>query len=633
MVAVRPLQQSEPPRPLSTELHQDDWGVRDWSALWGGQLGVVRRPSRSELHVYRLRVSAVRSFPSRVQSETPAFQGNCFLVSSLGSSAPNRLGGQFSSFQSLPSTARVAVRRWPDQQRALTLDFAKASSGFGGMWVQLFDSSRPPQERIYFNAAPFSVLTFWARGARGDERVLLKISDAQWARREDALAIGNLGQFTRSGRLQSDWQQVVVPLASLPRPLNDRELAGLVFEASGAGQGRIGVKDLAFCKETEPLPPLSPPISSRPGTVSQGKALWVWNTAEILSNAGQQQELLEFASTQRVSHLFLQLPNEPENLGPDGEIRLQVEKVRTLLSLLNRHGLHVYALDGSKSYALPNWHRRVLMTVDQVVRYNQRVTPGERFSGVHYDIEPYLLPGFSGPRRERILQNYLELLGKIAEKTRAAGLAFGVDIPFWYDTPDELTGEVGRVEFSGALKFASQHVMDLVDEASIMAYRTSAYGADGVLALAQDEIEYAAQTGKKVFVGLETTDIPDEELVEFEGRAERGIPTPPPSGHCVVLLAGSSSAKLWLVAPKQWSGLLEELRPGSLRHQSLFWWPVRRTILVPAHKLTFATLGAGRLHETMEDALEELQRFPSFAGYAIHDYLGYRRLLAKTSSH
>ncbi len=226
---ARPLLQSDRPGPLSIKLLNEDWEINDWSAIRRGQLSVIRARAGQELQVYGLTTLQPRPFPTRVRTQAPAFEGNCFLVSSLDSGSTNSLGGYFSSFQSAPSTARVTLWRWPDQRRALTLDFVKAGSGFCGMWMHLFDFKRSPEERVYFNAEPFLALTFWVCGEKEDERILLKISDAQRERREDAVAIGDLATFIPSGKFHSGWQQAVVPLAALPARLNRRELAGLVF--------------------------------------------------------------------------------------------------------------------------------------------------------------------------------------------------------------------------------------------------------------------------------------------------------------------------------------------------------------------------------------------------------------------
>src|SRR5262249_12510570 len=226
---------------------------------------------------------------------------------------------------------------------------------------------------------------------------------------------------------------------------------------------------------------------------------------------------------ENVTRVFLQLPEGRAPGKVAGELTLESDKLRPLLSRLNGAGVSVAALDGFKNYALPDWHDGVLRTVENVIRYNQESAPQERFSGIHYDIEPYLLKGFTGPRRQSFLQGYLDLLEKISSKTKAAGTVFGVDIPFWYDEVDEFTRKPIPIPFRGVTKPVSEHVINLVDEVTIMDYRTAAYGADGVIAMAQDELAYASKQGKSVFIGLETTELPDEELVTFGGAPSKDL--------------------------------------------------------------------------------------------------------------
>jgi len=202
-----------------------------------------------------------------------------------------------------------------------------------------------------------------------------------------------------------------------------------------------------------------------------------------------------------------------------------------------------------------------------------------------------------------------------------------VDIPFWYDATDELTGKPMPIAFRGVSKPASEHVIDLVDEVAIMDYRTAAYGADGVIAMAQDELAYASKQGKTVFVGLETTELPDEELVEFSGVPSRDLSRKVPNSRFVLLVPDNKAATVHLVSPSTWSALRGDLEVRGIDLASLLWWPVQNTTLVPGHKLTFSSLGADQLHQTMAESQRELSQFSSFSGFAVHDYLGYRRLL------
>jgi hypothetical protein len=611
---------------LSREVRSEDWDITDWSSIRLGQLGVTHGPSADELQIYALARDPRPVVSGRIQGASPSCKSNCYLVSSFDSGNQNSLGGYFNVFQAFPSWARTALRDWDDRYRALTLDYLKTGVGYCGMWIHLYDFKQPAGSRIYLDASPYEVLTFWVRGRQGNERLLLKISDALWDRKEDALPLGDVGGFLPNGRIESTWRRAVIPLSALPRDLDRRHLAGLIFEVTTPGEGRIGVKDLAFCKNREPLSGQSPPHSSPVAQPDGAKALWVWNTAEIMGSAGPRQELAEFCRREGFTDLFLQLPNGRDRMGQDGEITLDATRWKGFLTFLANNRLRAHALDGFKNYALPEWHERVLKTVDNVVRYNESAGPDERFSGIHYDIEPYLLPGFQGPRQQKVLVRYLELLEKMALRARAAKLSFGVDIPFWYDSPNELTGELFPVEFHKVRKPASEHVLDLVDHAAVMDYRTFAYGADGIVALAEGELAYADKVGKKVFIGLETTELPDEDLVEFEGEPGRGLPDQQPASTCIVLEPTPQGATLWLVSPARWEDLRSGFQKRGVNPGSVSWWPVRRVVAVPGSKLSYARLGEGRLFESMLEARDELSRHSSFAGYAIHDYLGYSAL-------
>ena len=625
------LSQEKSPTPLSTLVSSVDWEVRDWTAIRKGQLSVVHARNADELHLYALGTSLPAEPPTAVLSQRPEFSGNCFQVSNFDLGNTNRLGGYFNVFRKEPSSARASLQAGPDGRRGLTLDFAKTPAGFCGVWTHLFDFKQSVEQRRYFDAETLSLLTFWIRAQTGTERILLKASDARWERLGDAQPIGEVAAFLPQSKLSSAWQQAVVPLSQFPRQLNRRELAGLIFEPLNNGTGQIQIKDLAFCTTPSPLPELSPPVISQTDSKLHGKSLWVWNTTEILASKELQQDLLRFLQGQGFTRIFLQLPEGKNSGGIPGELTVDPDRLRPFLATLNGAGVAVSALDGFKNYALPDWHDGVLRTVENVIHYNRESAPLERFSGIHYDVEPYLLKGFAGPRRQALLQGYLELLEKIVQKTKPSQTHFGVDIPFWYDAADELTGKPIPVQFRGVSKSASEHVIDLVDEVAIMDYRTAAYGADGAIAMAQDELAYASKQGKTVFVGLETTELPDEELIDFSGVPSSDLNRKVPSSRFVVLVPRKDAATLYLVSPSHWLGLRRELEARGIDLTSLLWWPVRNTTLVPGHRLTFSSLGADQMHRTMIEAQSELGRFSSFAGFAVHDYLGYRRLLKLSS--
>ena len=139
------------------------------------------------------------------------------------------------------------------------------------------------------------------------------------------------------------------------------------------------------------------------------------------------------------------------------------------------------------------------------MEHNASVPADERFHGVRYDIEPYLAPGFQGPARQALLDGYVELLAGVAEIADGGGLAVGVDIPFWFDAPDEETNVRMTAPLAGRTAPLLEHVMSLVDDLAIMDYRTEAFGPNGALAHAYHELRMCGA-----------------------GAADGGRPAPPP---------------------------------------------------------------------------------------------------------
>ena len=308
--------------------------------------------------------------------------------------------------------------------------------------------------------------------------------------------------------------------------------------------------------------------------------------------------------------------------------------MRPLVAAFSARGMRVYALDGFARYALPEFHAGVLSTIDHVARYNRDVLPHERFHGVRYDIEPYLLPAFHGPNRARLLLGLLQLTAASVERAHAAGLVYGADIPFWYDALSEESYERITVPFGGVEKAVSEHIIDLVDDVAIMDYRTTAYGADGTIRHGTGELEYAQKSGKSVFIALETFAVPDEVLLDFHGEPVAGLPVSPPNSPLVVVGSGRDSIYVALLTdPTTSSGSIEALAGWLDRNQldpeDVWWWPVGKRVEVPATKITFANQDPRLLDRVMRATAGEFRKYDSFAGFAIHHAQSYRALVGR----
>ncbi len=484
--------------------------------------------------------------PPRFEVASFELRDGLFLVSDFSAGNRNTLGGYFNSFASRDSRADVSIGQAPDGVRALQVDCSRTGDGYCGVWIHTFDFGEQPEDRVFLDISRFQYLSFWIRGSR-NVGVQLKVADAAWERREDSLPVGDVGEFLPAGHVSDDWQLAMVPLDRLPDRVDRSRLASLVLQQTSPASGSFHIARLALLENEESAPPRPVPVGNTTPDRLIHKSTWIWNTAELIAEPDRRDSLILALQSEGFDQVYLQLPDDRTQVGIQGEIIPDVAGLRPLVGALNAAGMSVYALDGYARYALPEYHRGVLSTVDRVIGYNCFVPENERFMGIRYDIEPYLLPGFHGPARDSILVHFLELTEAIAARTREAGLVFGVDIPFWYDAKGRYSGEPVWATFHGERKPVNHHVIDLVDEIAIMAYRTTAYGADGVIRHSAGELRYASEQGKVVLVAVETHPLPDEELIEIEGAPVRGLPTPGDAGDMVVMVPAGDSVRVALV--------------------------------------------------------------------------------------
>lgn len=597
----------------SQEISLADWGLTDPSEIGYISLGILHKKEGDDLRLYDMRKQkpVVRE-PSGSRGRTPSFEGDVFVVSSFREGNTNRLGGYFNGFATAPSQSAVTIGKAPEGRSALVFSYSKVLPAFAGFWIHLFDFKKHPAARVFFDASPFTYLTFSIRGERGGEELLLQIADRAWETQEDSLVVGDVASFLPDGKVKKKWQQGWIALKELPVGLNEKELASIVFLVKQDGQGRVFIKDLAFTKKRGvPIPqPEEVNIPARPFN----KGMWLWETDKIVTNPVEQQRLLTFCKNEGITDLFLQIPYKAKEEKGQWKILWNPLLIRPLISQLHQAGVKIHALDGDPRFALREWHGRVIATLVSIIQYNRESPPQERFDGIRFDIEPYLLPSFGGIQKETILKQYLSLLVALQTLTRQADLAFGVDIPFWFDARNEFfepTAEVGG-------RPVSELIIDIVDNVGIMDYRTQAYGADGVIAQGTQELRYAAKQGKEVFLGLETVELPDETLLAFGPASQSG-------SRILLERIEGKKVRLHWIPDGQW----ERVQKDHLFSSPFVVLGQTQATFVPSGKLTFANKDLQDLEEVMRQAESELRRFPSFSGFTIHSYESYRPWLER----
>lgn len=589
----------------SKEVFLPDWGLSHSSQISHLSLGILHKKDGDEIFIYDIREhKPILKSSKGPRGRIPSYEGDFFLVSHFNQGNINRLGGYFNGFARYPSKSAVSIAKTSDDASALTYYFENQSPGFSGFWIHLFDFKKSPSKQVFLDTTPFAYLTFSFRGEKGDEKIMLRTADRAMEKKEDSYLIGEVASFLPQGIVNKDWQSAWVPLSQLDTHINRKELANVVFQVAGNGSGRIFVRDLAFTKKKGIAisSAKNDPVLSCPSN----KAMWLWETDKITSSPEEQETLLAFCKRHQITDLFMQIPYEAENEGKRWTIIWDSARMRPLLSKLHQAGIRVHALDGDPRFALRKWHGRALALLEKIIQYNQSVSPNERFYGIRYDNEPYLLPQFGGVHKENVLKEYLELAEKSQALARKGGLTFGVDIPFWFDGYNEFFEPAAALEG----KLMSERIIDVVDNVGIMNYRTVAYGADGVIEHGTNELRYAAKKGKKVFIGLETVFLPDETIYDFG----------PQGGGSRLLIKNIDSQKIRITfIPK---GETVDIRGALMLRQT-------RQVQVPATKLTFEKKKLKDLEEVMRHSENELCQFSSFHGFVIHSYESYRPWLEK----
>ena len=211
-------------------------------------------------------------------------------------------------------------------------------------------------------------------------------------------------------------------------------------------------------------------------------AVWWWD-------ATLDESYLDFAEDNGVNEIYYNATNF------DQQTAQFVEKA-------NKKGMKVFYLSGHVEWLEDENEKQKLF--DEIEDFKQYQTDfaGQKFEGVHFDIEPHQSANWQ-TNRIQLLQSLVELADYLKETYQ--DVKFDYDIPFWFD--DQIT-------HNGQTKEVYKHMIDIADRVVVMSYRDT---AEKIYNVGEDEVEYAKAVGKTLLLSVETTtDNPDEKFVSFE---------------------------------------------------------------------------------------------------------------------
>ncbi|MET3292951.1 UNVERIFIED_CONTAM: hypothetical protein ABID98_005648 [Brevibacillus sp. OAP136] len=226
------------------------------------------------------------------------------------------------------------------------------------------------------------------------------------------------------------------------------------------------------------------------------KATWLWQSQLISS---EPEQIIAFAKEHGVTLLYV-------NFSPTRK----AAEYQAFIKKATASGIAVHALGGERSWGLEQNRPRLLAWVDLVLAYNAGVSKEERFTGIHLDIEPYLLPEWKTKQSDVIGQWMGNIKAYTAKVRKTPALEIGCDIPFWLDSialPNDAAASFGKW-------LIAQH-----DHTAVMAYRDRAVGSNSISALSAQELAFADELGKRIFVAVEAKKSGEGNFVSF---AEEG---------------------------------------------------------------------------------------------------------------
>jgi hypothetical protein len=148
--------------------------------------------------------------------------------------------------------------------------------------------------------------------------------------------------------------------------------------------------------------------------------LWVWKSQVVLADPRGAEKLRDFCKTQQINEVYVSVSAKYE---PQEEHQLAA-----LIGMMHSAGIHVEALLTSADADEPGKHRDTLLDhMRMIVQFNDRHS-GERFDGVHLDIEPWQSPENKGPGNLRFLPGLVDAYHEARRVADAAHLSISADI-------------------------------------------------------------------------------------------------------------------------------------------------------------------------------------------------------------
>lgn len=212
------------------------------------------------------------------------------------------------------------------------------------------------------------------------------------------------------------------------------------------------------------------------------KAIWLWQSERVSQDPDN---VINICLKAKINQLYV----------PYDLTKATMNEWKNFIYNANKKGIKVHSLYGDPNWALTSYRNNGLAKINDVINYNSQVNTYEKFEGVHYDVEAYLVNQWSTDTTN-VIRQWVDNMQAFANASRNAGLIFGGAFPFWLDTSDTVINNLPS-EYTKGLH---QIFIDMVDYYAIMSYRDT---SSEIISVATNEVNYASSP--KIIVSVETT--------------------------------------------------------------------------------------------------------------------------------
>jgi len=226
------------------------------------------------------------------------------------------------------------------------------------------------------------------------------------------------------------------------------------------------------------------------------RSTWVWEAKIIETDPSQ---ILEFASNNQLNSIYLQADRDVDE-----------SLYRKFISRATKLGIEVEALGGAPRWVKKENQHEIIKHLEWVNTYNTSAGSNEKFAGLHFDIEPYLLDEWD-TKREDVLHKWMDTIRLIERESRGMGLKMSFDVPFW----------IHKINVPGSNHYSfSTWLLEKADRLVIMDYRNFALGNDGIVENGRQVLREAITLGKQVVVAVDTARSTEGDKTTFYSRSK-----------------------------------------------------------------------------------------------------------------